>query len=641
MRRSDLFDRGNWLVAFAIALTALLYWPGLSGGWFFDDAPNIVDNLEVQPREIGLATLLNAAFSSPASELKRPLASLSFAANYIATGLEPFGWKLTNLLLHLANGWLVYVLSKLLLHAAAIWKPVPHAELTAALVASGWLLLPINLTAVLYIVQRMESLANLFVLIGLIGYLRGRLRMQRGVRGLGLCLASLASMTLMGVLAKETAIMLPLYACLIEALLFGFRSGTGRDSRIVTLHVLLLAVPGFAGLAILTPWLLDPSTWATRDFTLYTRLLSEARIIVGYVGWIVLPLPQWLSFYHDDFAVSHGLASPWTTLVGIGSILLLLALAWSVRVRQPLVALGISLFLGSHLLTGTVLPLELIFEHRNYFASFALLLAFLPLLTHPSLPLALPRHALVALLLTWWATLTGVTAIAWREPLQLATELAIRAPDSPRARYAYAEALLYQSDYDPDSALYAQAWHELEIAAAMPESSIQPEQTMILASALLGLPLMDGWWDSMAVKLRRRTPNSEDIGALGGLVRCAVDGRCQLPLDRMNSLLSAAEEHERRDAKLLSIHSDWAWAILRDRPLGIRLAEEAVLAQPSAIESRVALARMQVVMGNTDEALAQLHVLEQRNFAGRLDREILDLRQAISRHRSVDYPTKR
>ncbi len=39
------------------------------------------------------------------------------------------------------------------------------------------MLLPINLTGVLYVVQRMESMANLFVLLGLIGYVAGRRRM--------------------------------------------------------------------------------------------------------------------------------------------------------------------------------------------------------------------------------------------------------------------------------------------------------------------------------------------------------------------------------------------------------------------------------------------------------------------------------
>ncbi len=124
--------------------------------------------------------------------------------------------------------------------------------------------------------------------------------------------------------------------------------------------------------------MLGTGAWASRDFTLHTRLLSEARIVSDYIGWTLLPTPGALSFYHDDFAVSTGLLSPWTTLAGIALLASMAAMAVLVRHRRPLVALGLALYLGCHLLTGTVLPLELIYEHRNYFASFGLLLAVIP-----------------------------------------------------------------------------------------------------------------------------------------------------------------------------------------------------------------------------------------------------------------------
>ena len=44
----------------------------------------------------------------------------------------------------------------------------------ALIVSAAWMLLPINLMAVLYVVQRMESLCQVFVLAGLWAYLHGR-----------------------------------------------------------------------------------------------------------------------------------------------------------------------------------------------------------------------------------------------------------------------------------------------------------------------------------------------------------------------------------------------------------------------------------------------------------------------------------
>ena len=296
------------------------------------------------------SSLMRAALSSPSSKFKRPLTSLSFAANYLATGLDPFWMKLTNVVIHLLNGLLVFLLSRLLLQTVASrdGDPPGHDERTrrvgiiAALIAAAWMLLPINLTGVLYVVQRMESMANLFVLLGLIGYVSGRQRMLSGLRakGLATCVTSLILGTGIGFLAKETAVMLPLYAFLVEWMLFGFRrtpivrsgrthriapavatDATTVDSatntwlqrtewRVVALYVLVLALPLVIGLAWLLPGVMTPGAWASRDFDLHTRLLSEARIVVGYIVWTLLPTPHALSFYHDNFHISTGLLSP-------------------------------------------------------------------------------------------------------------------------------------------------------------------------------------------------------------------------------------------------------------------------------------------------------------------------------------------
>jgi len=169
----------------AMAIAVAVYWPGLGGGFVFDDFPNIVDNAGLHPASASVGDLVRAALSSPSSEFKRPLSSLSFALNYLATGLDPFWMKLTNLLLHLANGVFGFILASQVLRSTrnAAEPVTPDAArritFTALLIAFGWTVLPINLTAVLYVVQRMESLANLFVLAGLIGYFAVRMRAGR------------------------------------------------------------------------------------------------------------------------------------------------------------------------------------------------------------------------------------------------------------------------------------------------------------------------------------------------------------------------------------------------------------------------------------------------------------------------------
>ena len=124
------------LIVPSMLLTIIIYWPGLRGGFIFDDYPNIVDNTGVQPHHASVPSLVNAALSSPASDFKRPLASLSFALNYLAGGLDPFGWKLTNLFIHLLNGLLVFVLARLLIATA---DPAARTGIIAALIALCWM----------------------------------------------------------------------------------------------------------------------------------------------------------------------------------------------------------------------------------------------------------------------------------------------------------------------------------------------------------------------------------------------------------------------------------------------------------------------------------------------------------------------
>jgi len=635
---------GKAVLAAAFIITTLVYWPGLSGGWLFDDYPNIVDNRGVQPHDANLPSLIGAALSSPSSEFKRPLSSLSFAADYLTGGLDPFGWKLTNLIIHLLNGALVFLLARALLSASRTTRPADGicAYTVAALIAGGWMLLPINLTGVLYVVQRMESLANLFVMLGLVGYVAGRRRMltdatiQPGRNGaywagFSLCAISVVFATAVGALAKETAVMLPLYACLIEWALFRFASRDGaHDWRLFALFAIVLVLPLVIGLAWLAPKVASPGYWSTRDFTLGTRLLSEARIVVDYLVWTLLPTPRTLSFYHDDFAISTGLLSPWTTLACMVVLAGLVAITVWLRPRQPLVALGIALFLGCQLLTGTVLPLELVYEHRNYFASFGLLLAMVPVLAVPMTHfMALPRRVLLGGLLLLWIGQTALTASAWGNPLQLAKTLADRAPDSPRAQYELGRLYIIYSNYDPASPFTKLAYAPLERAAALPGSSILPQQALIFLNSRMHLPIKDTWWDSMVSKLKARRPGVQDESSLGALTQCARHGECDLPKARMVEAYLAALSHPNPSARLLAMYGDYAWNVLGDHDLGERMVADAVKNTPDEPAYHITLARMLAVQGHYPEVEKQLQALRTLNIGGRLDHDIAGVQALV------------
>lgn len=662
-------SRERLLFVLALLLTIVIYSPGLSGGWLFDDYPNILSNRAVQPTTLDFRAFVRAALSSPASEFKRPLASLSFVTNFAISGLNPWSWKIANLVIHLLNGVLMLVLSRLLLlRVAALSNTVSRdrVNVVAAFIAGAWMILPINLSAVLYVVQREESLANLFVLMGLIGYVAGRTSMltpatpdngrSRSWRGTFICALSIVVPTLVGTLAKETAVLLPLYALCAEWILFGFASPSNDhasaqkakrrvDWKIAALFGLTLLLPALIGIAWLLPAVLNPTSWATRDFTLTTRLLTEGRVVLSYLVWTVLPTPQALSFYHDQYRVSAGLLTPWSTLA---SMLLLLALAvFAVRARRrfPLLALGILWFFSCHLLTGTILPLELVYEHRNYFASFGIMLAIVPVLTAPgswktsdpagkarptdALPLAMPRHVLFGGLVLCWSALTLMTSYAWGDPLRQASDFASRAPDSPRALYELGRTYIIYSNYDPASPYRNPAYDALEKAAALPESSILPQQALIFMNSRMHVPVEDRWWDSLIAKLKGRKSTVQDESSLEELSACQTTGECDLPKQRMLDAYIAALSHPNPSARLLNMYGMYAWENLNDHELAVQMLQEAVNTNPKEPAYRITLVRMLTDTGRLNDARQAMKGLQSLNLAGHMDEGIATLNARI------------
>jgi hypothetical protein len=104
------------------------------------------------------------------------------------------------------------------------------------------------------------------------------------------------------------------------------------------------------------------------------RLLTEARIVVWYLSVLLWPDPSRLSIEHD-IALSQTLWNPPSTLF---CIVLLVTTAWlSIRFRRrfPLITYGMLWFLLNLVIESSIVPLELIFEHRLYLPSIGFYIA--------------------------------------------------------------------------------------------------------------------------------------------------------------------------------------------------------------------------------------------------------------------------
>lgn len=564
----------SWVLPLVLAaLASLVYWPGLGGGFILDDYSNIVFNRRVHAESLTWVALQSAAQAYEPGLYGRPLATVTFAINYALGGDNPWGFKFAGLLVHLANALLVFwLLRRVLALPAAGHRWGPAAAFTIALL---WAVHPLQVSSVLYVVQRMETLALTFVLLALINYLHGRTAQIQGWRGWP-WLAGSALLAGIGLLSKETAALFPVYTLALELTVLGFEARKLWTRRVLqTCYAIGFGVAALVFAIYVAPPYLAPDAFAGRDFDLEQRLLSQLRVLPMHIGQILLPLPAYLSFYYDDFVKSTGWLSPATTLAGGVFLLALLVSAWGVRKRMPLAALGIFWFFSAHLLTSNVFTLELVFEHRNYFALLGVLLALadlverLPMRDGPRL-----KHFAIAIGVLVFGFLCLLRSATWGDPVLLATELVAKNPESPRASHDLATIYVGMSNSDPESPFYAMGERELERGSRLPGASPLHEQALILMAATTGQPVKPEWWHRLIHKVETRPVGPQEMLAVTSLLKQRYRG-IELDDHQLARVFVALLERK-PSAHLYARYGDFSLNYLGDIALARRMFFEAV-----------------------------------------------------------------
>lgn len=425
----------------------LVYRPGLPGPFLLDDEPNLQGLATSPGHNAGgdIVAFLAAGRSGPTG---RPLSLLSFFIDDNAWPSEPRKFKYTNLLLHILNGTLVAWLAFRL--ALIAGSNEVKASYVAVVVSALWLVHPLNVSTVLYVVQRMTILSTMFVLAGLIAYTHGRaiLAHQPGA-GLSWTLSGLVFGTLLATLSKENGVLLPVYALLIEA--FFFRSTEEAVPKYWRYwRFALLYVPA-AALVLYFPFNLSDINlgYNSRSFTVSERLLTESRILLDYLRQIIVPRIYGTGLFHDDYVISRSVFDPLETALSIAFWAVTSVFALRLRRRYPLLLFSLLWFVVGHVLESTFVPLELYFEHRNYFPMFGFLFAgTYGLLAHSRTPLVkMSSRALIAGLLIAFAGMTFSQAQVWASPYALAAVWSAEKPNSSRAQQMVANLWLSQGDY--------------------------------------------------------------------------------------------------------------------------------------------------------------------------------------------------
>ena len=458
---------GRTLVLFGLVLglvTLLTYSNSFQAGPTLDNKVVLTQDPRIREwngQNLRLIFQENYWWPYAASDLYRPLTTLSYLGNYAVLGNGPrvAGYHWVNFLLHWANAGLVLVILRRLTGRPGV------ALLAAALFAVH----PVNVESVTNIIGRADLLAAFSILAGGWCYLRAA-----GAAGLRKLpwLGGVALLACAGVLMKESAVMIGAFMLLYDWLwrwpeLPGvtWRERLPAAVREFVLKGWITLIPAVCLLLWARHRLLYASPVSGQLFVdnpiafagLFPGFMTAMKVIGRYLGLLVLPGTLSCDYSYNQIPLFGEAAHWWENLYAWVALAVVVALVWAAvrgRRAQVLFAWGTLFFLLMLLPAANLLvPIGSIMAERFLYLpslGFCLVAA---LALQPMggalarLAVKNPRwqpwaaRALPALVVAVFALRTHARNADWRDDLALWKSAVAAAPDSFKTHKGYANAL--------------------------------------------------------------------------------------------------------------------------------------------------------------------------------------------------------
>jgi hypothetical protein len=322
-------------------VTLALYWPATGFGFINCDDPDFVTaNVHVQG---GLNWEgLKWAFGLSGGDYWHPLTWLSLMLDMSLFGQKAGGFHFTNLMLHTANGVLVFLLLRVL--TGAMWRSL--------LVAALFALHPLRVESVAWVTERKDVLSGFFGLLALIFYAHYAARGQRSeVGGPGalfplpssLCYLLSLGFFACGLMSKAMLVTWPLVMLLLDYWPLGRMQkaeGSGQRSedsgtqhatrnaqhrsrftfhvsRTALLPLLFEKIPFFvlSGISCVLTYVTEGAKPEVSGFVAAPALLRLQNALVAYARYLGK------SFWPADLAVPYMNPSHWSWLEVGGAVL--------------------------------------------------------------------------------------------------------------------------------------------------------------------------------------------------------------------------------------------------------------------------------------------------------------------------------
>jgi protein O-mannosyl-transferase len=439
--RTGTKPRQLFVLAALCLLTLAAYSNSFNAGFVFDNKILLLEDARIREASAeNLGLILQHSYWWPYGEsgLYRPFGTLSYLFNYavLGNGDHPAGYHWINLLLHLGNVLLVYALARRLLKT--FWPPV--------FVAALWAVHPVLTESVTNIIGRVDLLAAMAVLSGLLFYLKST--EAEGARR-WMWLGALMAVTFAGVFSKESAVVILGVIVLYELVWWKERKnlrGLLLGCAAVAPSLLVMwyarsAAIGSTGPADF-PFVDNPLVAA--DF--WTARLTALKVLARYLGLLVWPANLSADYSYAEIPLAHGAASDWIAWIAVAAVI-----TAAIVLQRNRVVVFVAGFAALALLptANLLFPIGTIMAERFLYLP-AIAIAICAVIALYARPKVAP--AALCLVIAVFAIRTWVRNADWHDDLSLASATVRTAPSSYKGHASLA-AVLYQSHGDIDSVI--------------------------------------------------------------------------------------------------------------------------------------------------------------------------------------------
>ncbi len=452
-----------YLTLLTILITGFtIYFNSLEVPFYFDDHGNI-EHPSLKLDKLTLKKVKESLFEGLLKN--RPISNFSFALNYYFHEYRVQGYHLVNIIIHILTASFLYLLLLNLLSIKNCNIKCRQSNYIAFFTALIWLAHPLGTQSVTYIVQRMNSMAVMFYILSLLLFVICRKNISekkedRNYSFITVCLVGflLAAAFAMG--SKELSATIPIMWFLIEWYFF-------QDLDIKWLRK---SVPYLAALGIiifLIAWCYTDGKiiqrtmqgYGGRYFTLEERLYTQLRVVVYYLSLIFYPQPDRLALDYD-FPISTSLFQPINTLWSAIFLLCLLIISFITAKKDKIISFFIIWFFVGLIIESTIVPLELVYEHRTYMPSMAIIFAVIYLtcrLFKNIKPIFYLNTAILFSIIILFCSWTIQRNKVWQNPVAFWASNLKNHPNNPRCNCSMGNAFFHAGKFDKAEQFYIRA----------------------------------------------------------------------------------------------------------------------------------------------------------------------------------------